>query len=135
MLLIYNEARDSLVIGPYLDNQDGGASVMSDKGVYNFIKLRVMSDVRFAVFYSNIALQGATALSMGEVTPASDLIAVGPEYVLSTPMVDSVSLSVAVICRILSTIGLENAPCSITDSFLSSHSLPKTCPKFIVRCT
>ena len=65
---------------------------MSDKGTYNFIKVRVMSESRFAVFYSNIALQGATALSMGEVTPANDLMAFGPEYILSNPMVDPVVL-------------------------------------------
>ena len=92
ILLIFNEAKNRLIIGPYLDNQDGGASGMSDKGVYNFIKVRVMSETRFGVFYSNIALQGATALSMGEVTPANDLMAVGPEYILSNPMVEPVVL-------------------------------------------
>lgn len=94
ILLIYSKENDRLIIGPYLDNQDGGASGMSDKGVYNFIKVRVMSESRFGVFYSNIALQGATALSMGEVTPSNDLIAVGPEYILSNPMVEPVLLNI-----------------------------------------
>lgn len=61
---------------------------MSDSGLYNFIHIRVMSETRFAVFYSNVINQGATALCLAEVTPANDLIAVGPEYLVSSPMVN-----------------------------------------------
>ena len=88
ILLVYSEMKNTLIIGPYLDNQDGGASGASEMGVYNFIHVRVLSDSRFGVFYSNLLNQGATALCLGEVTPANDLIAVGPEYILSATMTD-----------------------------------------------
>lgn len=88
VLLIYDPDLKRLSIGPFLDNQDGGASGMSDSGLYNFIHIRVMSETRFAVFYSSVINHGSTALCLGEVTPANDLIAVGPEYILSSPMVD-----------------------------------------------
>lgn len=88
ILLVYSQTKDTLIIGPYLDNQDGGASGASEMGTYNFIHVRVLSDSRFGVFYSNLLNQGATALCLGEVTPANDLIAVGPEYILSATMND-----------------------------------------------
>ena len=43
------------------------------------------------MFYSNVLNQGATAFCMGEVTPAQDLIAVGPEYIISAPMTNTTS--------------------------------------------
>lgn len=88
ILLVYSDRKDVLIIGPYLDNQDGGASGASEMGVYNFIHVRVLSESRFGVFYSNLLNQGSTALCLGEVTPANDLIAVGPEYILSATMTD-----------------------------------------------
>lgn len=91
ILLVYNKDRDVLIIGPFLDNQDGGASGESDSGAYNFIHIRIMSETRFGVFYSNVLNQGATAFCMGEVTPAQDLIAVGPEYIISAPMTNTTS--------------------------------------------
>lgn len=72
ILLVYSDRKDVLIIGPYLDNQDGGASGASEMGVYNFIHVRVLSESRFGVFYSNLLNQGATALCLGEVTPAND---------------------------------------------------------------
>lgn len=62
---------------------------MSDSGLFNFIHIRVMSESRFGVFYSSVVNHGSTALCLGEVTPANDLVAVGPEYLLSAPMMNS----------------------------------------------
>ena len=90
VLLIYEKERSRLIVGPFLDHQDGGASGMSESEVYNFIYVRVMSETRFAVFYSNLMVEGATAVSIAEVTPASDLVAVGPEYIISSKMTDPV---------------------------------------------
>ena len=90
VLLIFEKERRRLMIGPFIDHQDGGASGMSESGVYNFIYVRVMSETRFAVFYSNLMVEGATAVSIAEVTPASDLVAVGPEYIISSKMTDPV---------------------------------------------
>ena len=97
VLLIFEKERRRLMIGPFIDHQDGGASGMSESGVYNFIYVRVMSETRFAVFYSNIMVEGATAVSIAEVTPASDLVAVGPEYIVSSKMTDPVSTLVVEI--------------------------------------
>lgn len=91
ILLVYNQKDDELIIGPFLDNQDGGASGQAASGQYNFIYIRIMSETRFGIFYSNVLNQGATAFCMGEVTPAQDLIAVGPEYLISAPMTDPVN--------------------------------------------
>ena len=91
-VLLTLDARRILHIGPTLDHQDGGASGMSESGVYNFIYIRVMSESHFAVFYSNLLAEGATAVSIAEVTPANDLIAVGPEYIVSSKMTDAVGL-------------------------------------------
>lgn len=88
MLLIYDPDTNRLSIGPSLDNQDGGGSGTTGSGAYNYIHVRVMSESHFAVFYSNNLVHGATALCLGEVTPANDLIAMGPEYILSEPMTD-----------------------------------------------
>ena len=97
VLLIFEKERRRLMIGPFIDHQDGGASGMSESGVYNFIYVRVMSETRFAVFYSNLMVEGATAVSIAEVTPASDLVAVGPEYIVSSKMTDPVSTLVVEI--------------------------------------
>lgn len=89
VLLVYDPELKKLSIGPFLDNQDGGASGQAESGLYNFIHIRVLSETRFAVFYSSVINHGSTALCLGEVTPANDLLAVGPEYILSSPMLDS----------------------------------------------
>ena len=112
VLLEYNAQKDSLQIGPYLDLQDGGASGQSESGSYNFIHLRVMSESRFAVFYSNVINNGATALVMAEVTPAKDLVPVGPEYLVSSPMMDPVRLAAlarAVVDAVLLAGGVRAA--------------------------
>ena len=42
-------------------------------------------------------VEGATAVCIAEVTPASDLVAVGPEYIVSSKMTDPVSTLVVEI--------------------------------------
>lgn len=92
MLIFYDEKHDKLIIGPYLNHQQGGASGTSDKGLYNFFYLRIMSETRFGVFYSNVLDGGANAFVIGEVTPANDLVSVGPEYLVAPAMVDPVCI-------------------------------------------
>lgn len=89
-LLTYDKVNDKLSIGSVLAHQQGGASGTSERGLYNFFYLRVMSETRYGVFYSNILTGSANAFVIGEVTPANDLVQLGPEYIVSTPMVTPV---------------------------------------------
>ena len=90
ILLEYNPNTDSMMLGPYLDLQDSNGSGQAESGSFNFIHLRVMSESRFAVFYSNLLNEGTTALVIAGVTPAKDLVPVGPEYLISSPMTNPV---------------------------------------------
>ena len=91
-LLNYDKVNDKLSVGSVLTHQRGGASGTSERGLYNFFYLRIMSETRYGVFYSNVLDRSANAFVIGEVTPSNDLVQLGPEYLVSAPMVAPVRM-------------------------------------------
>lgn len=86
--------------GTYFSLQDGGASGREPDEAFQFIEIRILSDSRFGVFYSNFLDGGAMCFIMCEVTPALDIIQLGNEYVLTKPLDD-------VVCPLNGTDFLE----------------------------
>ncbi|KAK8791918.1 hypothetical protein WA158_005295 [Blastocystis sp. Blastoise] len=88
LLVKYNSDKDELEFGTFFDVQDGGGSGKTLNGMYQFINLRILSDTRFGIFYSNILNGGTMCFAMLEITPALDMVALGPEYILTDPIDD-----------------------------------------------
>ncbi|KAK8797344.1 hypothetical protein WA158_004552 [Blastocystis sp. Blastoise] len=83
LMLRYDIQTDNVAFGSFFDIQDGGASGRQPDGDYQFVDIRILSDTRFGVFYSNFINGGAMCFIMCEITPARDIIQLGPEYILS----------------------------------------------------
>ena len=57
-------------------------------GLYSFIRTRAFSPTRFGLYYADLADDAATALSIVDITPAGDLKLFGPEFIISSPLLD-----------------------------------------------